>query len=54
MGLFNVFKGQFIDIVEYPDENPNVLVHRFERHNNEIKMGAKLIVRPRSACGIRQ
>jgi membrane protease subunit (stomatin/prohibitin family) len=46
MGLFNVFKGQFIDIVEYPDENPNVLVHRFERHNNEIKMGAKLIVRP--------
>jgi membrane protease subunit (stomatin/prohibitin family) len=46
MGLFSSFKNQFIDIVEYPDENPEVLVHRFQRHDNEIKMGAKLIVRP--------
>ena len=46
MGLLNLFRGQFIDIVEWPDENPDVLVHRFERFNHEIKMGAKLIVRP--------
>ncbi|MDD2403855.1 MAG: SPFH domain-containing protein [Victivallaceae bacterium] len=46
MGLFDIFKGQFIDIVEWSDENPNILVHRFDRHNHEIKMGAKLIVRP--------
>lgn len=46
MGLFDIFKGQFIDIVEWADPKPNVLVHRFERHNNEIKKWAKLIVRP--------
>lgn len=46
MGLFNIFKGQFIDIIEYPEEDPRVLVHRFERHNREIKMKAKLIVKP--------
>ncbi|MDD4180014.1 MAG: SPFH domain-containing protein, partial [Victivallaceae bacterium] len=46
MGFFNIFKGQFIDVIEWPDENPQVLVHRFDRHNNEIKMGARLIVRP--------
>lgn len=46
MGLFDVFRSQFIDIIEWADENPRVLVHRFDRHNNEIKYGAKLIVRP--------
>ncbi len=46
MGLLNIFKGQFIDVIEWPEENPRILVHRFERHNNEIKWGAKLIVRP--------
>lgn len=46
MSIFNLFRGQFIDIVEWPDESPQVLVHRFERFHHEIKMGAKLIVRP--------
>lgn len=46
MGLLNIFKGQFIDVIEWADESPDILVHRFERFNNEIKMGAKLIVRP--------
>jgi len=46
MGLLNLFRGQFIDVIEWPDEDPNILVHRFERFNHEIKMGAKLIVRP--------
>lgn len=50
MGLFNLFRGQFIDVIEYPNENPAVLVHRFERFNNEIKYGAKLIVRPGQAA----
>ena len=44
--LKNVFTGQFIDIVQWAEETPGVLVHRFERHNNEIKNNAKLIVRP--------
>ncbi len=46
MGIFNLFRGQFIDVIEWADETPGVLVHRFERFNHEIKWGAKLIVRP--------
>ncbi len=47
MGILkNIFTGQFIDIVQWEEETPGVLVHRFERHNNEIKNNAKLIVRP--------
>ena len=47
MGILkNIFTGQFIDVVQWDEETPGVLVHRFERHNNEIKNNAKLIVRP--------
>lgn len=46
MGLFDKLKGEFIDIVEWLDNTNNTLAYRFERYNNEIKMGAKLIVRP--------
>jgi membrane protease subunit (stomatin/prohibitin family) len=37
--------GEFIDIIEWLDDSSNTLVYRFERHNNEIKYGAKLTVR---------
>jgi membrane protease subunit (stomatin/prohibitin family) len=37
--------GEFIDIVEWLDDSTNTLVYRYERHNNEIKYGAKLTVR---------
>lgn len=46
MGFFDKLKGEFIDIIEWPEQGQEVMVHRFERHNNEIKYGAKLIVRP--------
>jgi membrane protease subunit (stomatin/prohibitin family) len=46
MGLFNMLRNEFIDIIEWPETDPGILVHRFERHDNEIKMNAKLIVRP--------
>ncbi len=46
MGFLDALKGQLIDIVEWTEETPGVLVHRFERRNNEIKNGAKLVVRP--------
>ena len=46
MGLLNMIKNQLIDVIEWPEQEPGILVHRFERHANEIKMGAKLIVRP--------
>ncbi|MBI1182781.1 DUF4339 domain-containing protein [bacterium] len=45
MGLFSMFKGELIDIIEWTDESSNTLVYRFERQDNEIKNGAKLTVR---------
>lgn len=45
MGLFDKFRGEFIDIIEWQDSSSNTLVYRFERYQNEIKMGAKLTVR---------
>jgi len=45
MGIFDWINGQFIDIIEWLDGTHDTLVWRFPRHNNEIKNGAKLIVR---------
>ncbi len=46
MGLGNIFRGQLIDVIEWLDNTNDTMVYRFERFNNEIKQGAKLIVRP--------
>lgn len=45
MGIFDKIRGEFIDIIEWTDNSTDTMVHRFERHNNEIKNGAKLTVR---------
>ena len=45
MGFFDFIKGQLIDVIEWLDPTNNTIVHRFERNNNEIKMGAQLTVR---------
>lgn len=45
MSLWNKLTNEFIDIVEWTEDRPDVLVHRFERYQNEIKMGAQLTVR---------
>ncbi len=45
MGLFDKLRGELIDIIEWTDSSNDTMVHRFQRHNNEIKMGAKLTVR---------
>ena len=45
MGLIDKIKGEFIDIVEWTDDSRDTIVWRFQRHDNEIKMGAKLVVR---------
>ena len=50
MGLWDFIKTELIDIVEWLDESGNTLVYRFERHENEIKNGAQLIVRPGQAA----
>ncbi len=46
MGLFTKLRNEFIDIIEWEEAEPGILVHRFERYENEIKYGAKLVVRP--------
>lgn len=45
MGLFDKLRGELIDIIEFLDNTQDTIVYRFERHNNEIKNNAKLIVR---------
>src|SRR5258705_3044436 len=51
MGFVNKLRGEFIDIVEWIDDSRNSLVWRFPRYHNQIKDGAKLIVRP-GQCAI--
>lgn len=38
-------QAELIDIVQWLDDSNNTLAYRFERHQNEIKYGAKLVVR---------
>lgn len=46
MGLWDRITGEFIDIIEWTEPSQNeILAFRFTRYKNEIKNGAKLIVR---------
>jgi membrane protease subunit (stomatin/prohibitin family) len=45
MTLWKKLTGEFIDIIEWPDDSGETLIYRFPRHANEIKYGAQLIVR---------
>jgi membrane protease subunit (stomatin/prohibitin family) len=45
MSLFGKLMGELVDVVEYPDAPRDSLVYRFPRYANQIKYGAKLIVR---------
>jgi len=45
MGVMDFVKDQFIDVIEYIDESDKVIVCKHDRTNNEIKQGAKVIVR---------
>lgn len=45
MGIFNLFHGEFVDIIEWTQSDSDTMVYRFPRYKNEIKYGAKLTVR---------
>ncbi len=45
MALWDKLKAELIDIVEWLDDTNDTLAYRFERYQNEIKYGAKLVVR---------
>ena len=46
MGLLNKARNEFFDIVEWTGDPQQLLTWRFPRYLNEIKQGARLIVRP--------
>ncbi|MGH8793276.1 MAG: SPFH domain-containing protein [Stackebrandtia sp.] len=50
MGLFDKIKGELVDVIEWTDDSRDTIVWRFPRHDNEIKMCAKLTVRESQAA----
>jgi membrane protease subunit (stomatin/prohibitin family) len=50
MGILNGIRHQLIDIIEWLDDSRDTMVWRFPRYENEIKNGAKLIVRESQAA----
>lgn len=45
MSLWKKIKGEFVDVIEWINDDRETMVYRFERYGNEIKYGASLIVR---------
>ena len=50
MGFLDSVKSQFIDVVEYLDDSDRVLIYKYTRPGDEIKQGAKAIVRESQAA----
>lgn len=50
MGFMDKLRGELIDIIEWLDPSRDTIVWRFPRYENEIKMGAKLVVRESQAA----
>lgn len=45
MGFLDSLKEQFIDVIEYTDPDNKIIVYKYVRPGNEIKQGARVIVR---------
>jgi membrane protease subunit (stomatin/prohibitin family) len=45
MGLFDIFKKQFIDVIEWTEEDAGILSFRYPMQDREIQNGAQLTVR---------
>ena len=45
MGLFDLFKKQFIDVIEWTEDQDGVLTYRYPMIDKEIQNGAQLTVR---------
>lgn len=50
MGIFSWAKGQFIDVIEWPEEPRDTLLWRFPDEDREVKNGAQLTVRESQAA----
>ena len=47
MGFMDKLRAELVDIVEWIHDSRHTLVWRFPRYHNQIKFGARLVVRPR-------
>jgi len=45
MGIMDIIKGEFIDVIEWTDDTTDMLVYRFPDEDKAIKNGAQLTVR---------
>ncbi|RME50184.1 MAG: hypothetical protein D6795_10525, partial [Deltaproteobacteria bacterium] len=50
MGILDFVKGQFIEVIEWLEDDDDILAWRFPVRGQEIKMGAQLIVREGQAA----
>jgi len=50
MGLFDIVRGQLIDVIEWTDDTANTMVHKYDMNGKEIMMGAQLTVRESQAA----
>src|SRR5271170_790857 len=50
MSLFDKIRHELVDIIDWTDDTGDTMVHRFPRYENEIKYGAKLVVRESQAA----
>ena len=55
MTIWDRLKHELIDIIQWLDDTNNTIVYRFDRFQNEIKYGAKLVVREgQAACFVNE
>lgn len=50
MSIWKAIRGELIDIIEWLDSTRDTIVWRYPRHDNEIKNGARLVVRESQAA----
>ncbi len=50
MGIFDIVRGQLIDVIEWSDDSRNTMVHKYDMNGKEIMMGAQLTVRESQAA----
>ncbi|MDH6252385.1 membrane protease subunit (stomatin/prohibitin family) [Chryseobacterium sp. H1D6B] len=46
MGLGDFFRSQLSQVIEWKDQQTDVLIHKFQSENDEIKNASKLIIAP--------
>ena len=50
MGIFDIVRGQLIDVIEWTDDSRNTMVYKYDMNGKEIMMGAQLTVRESQAA----